>query len=66
MAVGPGDGMHRIEPDAETGLEQRGDGVKIKQGFHQLLVVGHRIDDLNRHAFDLAHPQFVEIAVSGV
>ena len=66
MAIGAGDGMHGVEPHAEAGFEQRPDGVEIEQGLHQLLVVGDRIDDLDRHAFDLAHAQLVEIDVGGV
>ena len=66
VAIGAGNGMHRIELNAETGFKQRPDGIKIEQCFHKLLVIRNRVDDFHRHAFDLAHAQFIEIAISSI
>ena len=48
LRVGPGDRRHAVVADAKATLEQRRDALEIEQLRHQLLVVGDRIDDLDR------------------
>ena len=46
--IGPGDRRHGVVADAKAALEERRDALEIEQPGHQLLVVGDRIDDLDR------------------
>ncbi len=66
--IGAGDGAERVEHHAElsalvAAAEQRADLVEVEQAFHQLGIVGDRIDDLDRHAFQLGRAQPVEVDI---
>ncbi len=47
--IGSGDSAHRIDHDAEAGADQAADRAEVKQAFHQVSVVFHRIDDFDNH-----------------
>ncbi|MCY1231711.1 hypothetical protein D9M72_441710 [compost metagenome] len=66
LGVRPGDGAHGVEDDAEAARDQLADGCEVEQAFHQLGVVGHRIDDGHRHAVDLLRTFGIEVDVGDV
>ena len=55
--IRPGDRRHGVVTGAKTALEERRDPLEVEQPGHQLLVVGHRIDDLDR---GVAQPQLAQ------
>ena len=66
VGVGAGDGVHGVEAHGEAGGEHGADGGEVEQGRHQRLVVGDRVQDLDRHPADLGGANAIEVEVGGV
>ena len=63
VRIGTGDRAHRIEAHREAALHRGADRVEIEERFHQIGVVGNRIDDRNRHARHLHVARRIEVDV---
>ena len=48
FSIGPCHGAQGVEAHAESGAKQMGNAVEVDEAFHQLRIIGHRIDDLDR------------------
>ncbi len=66
LGIGAGDRVHRVEAHLEAArAQQRADRVEVEQAFHQLGIVGHRVDHLDRHAAERLRPEGGEVAIGG-
>jgi len=66
LGIGSGDGRHGVEPHGEAAREHGPDAREVEQSLHEGLVVGHRIDDLDRHVAELHLADAVEVDIGGV
>ena len=66
MRIGPGDGVHGIEGEAEARAEQAAQRVEVEQRAHQLQVVADRVEDFDPHAVDLMAADALEVDVGRV
>ena len=64
--VGAGDGVHRIEAQAQPAGDGRADEVEVEQRAHQRVVVGDGIDHLDGHRAQFPRAEVVEVDVGRV
>ena len=66
LGIRAGDGVHRVEGQAEAAGEQGAQRVEVEQLAHQRGVVGHRVDHLDRHRAELLRADAAEVDVGRV
>ena len=64
--IGAGDRVHGVEFHAEPRLEGGPDGLEVEQAFHQLGIVGDRVEDLHHHLAQLGLADLVQIQIGGL
>ena len=66
VRIRPGDGVHRIEAQAEASRRTGRACLEVEQRLHQPDVVGDRVDDLDRGHLDRGDADRVDVEIGRV